>query len=87
MKCSELNKDRPVVFNLHDEIYGKKIPMDGFVIYVLPERKTVCVGYMDGYKYLTEDIPYEDMIAAYDKDGEMMKFDNIKGPSVLLVAE
>ena len=42
---------------------------------------------MDGYKYLTEDIPYEDMIAAYDKDGEIMKFDNIKGPSVLLVAE
>ena len=87
LKCSELTKDRPVVFNLHSEIYGKKVPMDGSVIYVTPNRKTVCVSYLDGYHSRTEDIPYEDMLAAYDKDGEMMKFDNIKGPSVLLVAE
>jgi hypothetical protein len=87
LKCSDLQKNRPVVFNLFDEIYGEKRPMDGSVIYVLPEKRTVCVSYLDGYKSLTEDVPYEDMLAAYDKDGEMMKFDNIKGPSVLLVAE
>jgi hypothetical protein len=87
MKCSELQKNRPVVFNLYSEIYGKKTPMDGSVIYVLPEKRTVCVSYMDGYHSRTDDIPYEDMLAAYDKDGEMMKFDNIRGPSVLLIAE
>lgn len=87
LKCSELEKNRPVVFNVVDDITKKKEPMDGSVIYVLPERRTVCVGFLEGYKYRTEDIPYEDMLAAYDKDGEMMKFDNIKGPSVLLIAE
>jgi hypothetical protein len=87
MKCSELTKGRPVVFNLNSDIYGKKVPMDGSVIYVLPEKRTVCVCYMDGYKSMTEDIPYEDMLATYDENGEMMKFDNIKGPSVPLVAE
>ena len=87
LKCSELQKNRLVVFNIYDEIYKKKIPMDGSVIYVLPEKRTVCVCYLDGYHSRTEDIPYEDMLAAYNENGEMMKFDNIKGPSVLLVAE
>ena len=87
MKCSELKKDRPVVFNLYNDIYGEKKPMDGTVIYVLPEKRTVCVSYLEGYKSMTADIPFEDMLAAYDKGGEMMKFDNIKGPSVLLTAE
>lgn len=61
--------------------------MDGSVVYVMPEKRIVCVGYMDGYKYLTEDVAYKDMIASYDKDGAVMRFDNIKGPSALLVAE
>ena len=87
LKCSELQKDRPVVFNIYNEIYGKKKPEIGSVIYVLPEKRAVCVSYLDGYKSMTEDIPYEDMLAAYDKDGEFMRFDNINGPSVLLVAE
>ena len=87
LKCSELKKDRPVVCNVWDVAHVKKYPTDGNVIYVLPEKRTVCVGYMDGYHYRTDDVPYEDMLAAYDKDGEMMRFDNIKGPSVLLVAE
>ena len=87
LKCSELKKDRSVVFNIYDEICGKKVPMDGSVIYVLPKKRTVCVCYLDGYHCRTDDIPYEDMLAAYDEKGEMMKFDNIKGPSVLLIAE
>ena len=87
MKCSELQKDRPVICKVWDVAHVKKYTTDGNVIYVAPEKHTVCVGYMDGYNYRTDDIPYEDMLAAYDKDGEMMKFDNIKGPSVLLVAE
>jgi hypothetical protein len=87
MKCSELQKNRPVVFNVADDITQKKETMDGTVIYVLPERRTVCVGFLDGYKYRTEDIPYEDMLAAYDPNGPEMKFDNIRGPSALLIAE
>ena len=87
MKCSELEKDRPVVCNVWDVAHVKQYPTDGTVIYVLPEKRTVCVGYMDGYRYRADDVPYEDMLAAYDKDGEMMRFENIRGPSVLLTAE
>ena len=86
-KCSELQKDRPVVFNIWNETFSEKRPTNGSVIYVLPERRTVCVGYMDGYHYRTDDIPFEDMIAAHDPNATEMKFDNILGPSVLLTAE
>lgn len=42
---------------------------------------------MEGYKYRIGNIPYKDMIAAYDENGEMMSFENIKGKSILLTAE
>lgn len=87
MKCSDLKQGRLVIFKLYSDIFKKKIPWDGNVIYVEPERKRVCVCYLDGYKSETEDIPYEDMLAAYDENGEMMTFDNIKVKSVLLIPE
>ena len=79
--CTSLKKDEQVVFLCHSTIYDKKVPEIGNVIYVLPEKKTVCVCYLEGYKSRTEDVPYEDMLAVYDKDGEEMYFDNIHGPS------
>lgn len=87
MKCSELQKDRPVVCKVWDCAHVKQTITDASVIYVLPEKRTVCVGYMDGYHYRTDDIPFEDMIAAHDPNAPEMKFDNIRGPSILLVAE
>ena len=87
MKCSNLEKNRPVVCKVWDAAHVKQITTDASVIYVLPEKRTVCVGYMDGYHYRTDDIPFEDMIAAHDPNGPEMRFDNIRGPSVLLTAE
>lgn len=87
MKCSELKVNAQVVFKIHCDIYKRKIYEIGSVVYVLPNRREVCVCYLDGYKSQSEDIPYEDMVACYDENGEMMSFDNIKGKSVLLVAE
>lgn len=86
-KCSTLKKDRPVVCKVWDVSHTKQYFTDGSVIYVLPNRRTVCVGYMDSYHYRTDDVPYEDMVAAYDPNGEEMRFDNIVGKSVLLSAE
>lgn len=87
MKCSELNNYRSVVFYIYSDSHSRKIPMSGNVVCVYKDRKEVCVSWLDGYKDRTDNIPYADMIAAYDADGEMMQFENIKGNSVLLTAD
>ena len=87
MKCSDLPINTPVVFKIYSDIYKKKIHMDGHVVGISLKRREVWVCYLEGYKSRTENIPFEDMVAAYDENGEMMQFDNIKGKSVLLEAE
>lgn len=87
LKCSELKENAQVVFKIYSDIFKRKICEIGSVIYVLPNRREVCVCYLDGYKSRSENIPYEDMVACYDENGEMMSFNNIKGKSVLLAAE
>lgn len=84
-KCSELQQDAPVVFLL--KRLGKKIHELGTVHAVNSNNKTVCVSYMEGYKHRYDDVPYSDMVAAYDENGAVMQFDNIRGKSVLLLAE
>lgn len=87
LKCSELKENAQVVFKIYSDIFKRKIYEIGSVIYVLPNSRKVCVCYLDGYKSRSENIPYEDMVACYDENGEMMSFNNIKGKSVLLAAE
>ena len=87
LKCSELKENAQVVFKIYSDIFKRKIYETGSVIYVLPNRREACVCYLDGYKSRSENIPYEDMVACYDENGEMMSFNNIKGKSVLLAAE
>lgn len=86
-KCSSLQENEQVVFKVDPYHNNEKRVFDGSVIYVSPDRKQVCVCYLEGYKSRTDDIPYEDMLAVYDKEGNYMKFDNISGPSRKLVAE
>lgn len=85
--CSSLCKDEIVIFLCYNDIYNKKIPTDGNVIYVDYVRHEVCVCYLDGYKSESDFIPYEDMIAVHDPEGEQMSFDHISGPSQLLTAD
>lgn len=59
---------------------------DGTVLWVNEEKRIVMVSYLEGYKDRSDTILFEDMIAAYDKNGEMMNFGGIKGKSVLLTA-
>ena len=86
-KCSDLGTNSQVVFKIYSDIFKRKIYETGSVIYVLPSIKQVCVCYLEGYKSRSENIPYEDMVACYDENGEEMRFDNIVGKSVLLTAE
>lgn len=87
MKCSELTKDSQVVFKVDPYYQGNKQTFYGTVLWVNKDKRTVCVSYLEGYKYRSDDIPFEDMIAVYDESGEVMNFGGIKGPSILLIAE
>lgn len=87
LKCSDLQYKTPVVFLLKSDILRRKVHEVGTVHAVNTTDKTVCVSYLEGYKHRYDDIPYSDMVAAYDENGEVMKFDNIYGKSVLLIAE
>lgn len=49
--------------------------------------KKVCVSWLEGYKDRHDFIPFEDMLAVHNPNGEMMKFDNISGNSDLLIPE
>ena len=86
-KCSSLKSNEQVVFKIHSDIFGKKIPMDGSVISVYENTKKVDVSWLQGYKDMHDLIPFEDMLAVYNPEGKVMKFDNISGKSDLLIPE
>lgn len=86
-KCSDLRAGEWVVFKLLSDIYREKIPETGTVVTISLDRRTVEVSYMEGYRERFELIPFADMIAVYNPDGEVLNFDNISGPSDLLIAE
>ena len=86
-KCTDLKENEQVVFRVYDPILERKAPINGNVIYVLSERRTVCVCYLCGVRSETADIPFEDMLAVYDPHGKHLRFDNIHGPSQELLPE
>jgi hypothetical protein len=85
--CSSLQNNENVVFKIYSEIYKKKIYMDGHIISINDKVKKAWVCWLEGYKSRNDLVPFEDMVAVYDLYGEKMKFDNISGPSVLLIPE
>ena len=85
--CSSLPGGVEVTFMVYSDILKRKVPETGTVLWVNQDEKTVAVAWLDGYKSRTEDIPYEDMLAMYDKNGTEMSFEHIHGPSIKLVAE
>ena len=82
--CKDLKENEIVVFNIWSDIYKRKIPCDGNVIFVNHDTNSVAVVYLEGYRCEHANIKFADMLACYDKDGEVMHFDNIYGKSVLL---
>ena len=82
--CSSLKDGEQVVFYIYSDIYEKKIPETGTVSGVNLHRKEVYVHWLEGYKDRHDVISYSDMIAVYNKDGEMMQWPGISGPSDLL---
>lgn len=85
--CSALQADAEVVFMVYSAIHKRKVPEAGTVLWVDENEKTIAVVWLDGYKSRTEDIPYEDMLAVYDKTGTEMSFGCFRGPSAKLIAK
>lgn len=86
-KCISLQPGEQVVFNIYSDILKRKTPMDGSIVSVYEDTNRVCVSWMEGYKERHNFIPFEDMLAVYNPNGPMMKFDNISGRSDLLIPE
>lgn len=78
-----LQNGEQVVFNIYNNIYDKKIPEVGSVVAV--ESNGVWISWLEGYRDMRNLIPFTDMIAVYDENGEMMEWTGIKGKSVLLI--
>ena len=74
-----------VVFNIYNDILGRKSPIDGTVDFVNDKLKLVSVSYLYGYQNRDAFIPYEDMLAVYNPNGESMVFGCISGKSDILV--
>lgn len=85
--CSALQADAEVVFMAYSAIHKRKVPEVGTVSWVDEDEKTIAVVWLDGYKSRTEDVPYEDMLAVYDKTGTEMSFGCFRGPSAKLIAK
>ena len=80
MKCSELKPGDQVVYKLHEggrEDYG-----DGTVVLITPGF--VHASRLEGYRDRDDAVPFADMLAKYDPEGEEMRFGHIHGPSVKL---
>ena len=78
-----LQNGEQVVFNIYNNIYDKKIPEVGSVVDV--EDNGIWIRWLEGYRDRLDFILFEDMIAVYDENGEMMEWTGIKGKSVLLI--
>lgn len=83
--CKSLKYGEAVVFLIYSDIYKHKIHEWGTVVTV--GEDFVEVSWMEGYKERFNKIPMPDMVAVHsdDPNAKVLHFDNIYGPSDLLV--
>ena len=53
----------------------------------MKEERTAYEEFASVYDMFMEDIPYEDMLAVYDKTGTEMSFGCFRGPSAKLITK
>lgn len=83
--CKSLKYGEAVVFLIYSDIYKHKIHEWGTVVAV--GEDFVEVSWMEGFRERFNKIPMSDMVAVHsdDPNAEILHFDNIYGPSDLLV--
>lgn len=84
--CSSLQRGEEVVFWWNSPFHKKKIYHDGTVDGIVKEEG-VYVSYMVGYKEYTDLVPFTDMVAVANREGEHRKFGAISGKCDLLLPE
>ena len=82
-KCSELKKGDQVVYKIREG--GQEDYWHGTVMLVTPENRMVHACRLEGYRNRDDAVPFEDLAAKYDPDGEEMRFGCVHGPSVILI--
>lgn len=86
-KCSTLKPGENIII-LYDCLHnGNRTPIDATVSFVDTETKKVHTTLLLGFRCEYPTLNYEDCLAVYTEDGEYMKFENISGPSQLLIPE
>ncbi|HEX5774543.1 MAG TPA: hypothetical protein VFY28_01100 [Candidatus Paceibacterota bacterium] len=83
-KAYELNEDtlqgRKVIFKAHPTGEPNYEALtEGDVLYVRHERRIVCVCYLYGFKSLSDEVSYDDLLAIIDPAGEHMEIGNYAG--------
>lgn len=72
--------DKKVLFKAHPTgMPDDEMIIDGDVLYVDHERRIVCVCYLYGYKSLSDEVSYDDLLAIIDPKGEHMEIDRYSG--------
>jgi hypothetical protein len=86
-KCTSLRDGEEVVFNIYSDILKRKNAETRTVSLVNESQRKVMVHWLKGYQDRHDMIPFEDMLAVHNANGEYMTFDCISGNSDLLMPE
>lgn len=84
MKYNDLKEGDIVVFKRYNDILEKEDYQDGNIISIDTESNKATIIFLDGYKTEYETVSYDNIIAKFDANGEIMKFGSLNGTSVLL---
>lgn len=84
MKHTQLKQEDLVIFLIKDDLSKEEVYEQGSVIKVYSHNKSIDILWLEGYRSRVDNVPFNKVIAKYDKNGEQMKFDVFSGPSVLL---
>lgn len=83
-KCKDLKLHETIIFKVFNNILNHKIYECGTVEEIDLTLNKVWISWLEGYKDRGNYFSFEKLVAVYDKDGEVMTFDTLIGPSALL---
>ena len=83
-KCEDLKLHETVIFKVFNDILNHEICKCGTIEEIDLNLHRAWISWLEGYKDKGDYFPFEKLLAVYDKDGEVMTFDTLIGPSILL---
>lgn len=83
-KCRDLKLHETIIFRVFNDILNREIYECGTVEEIDLSLNRAWISWLEGYNDRGNYFPFEKLIAVYDRDGDVMTFDTLTGPSVLL---